>query len=327
MNRLANRTGFRFLLLMLAGLLILAAGPASAASYPSKSVRMIVPYSAGGGTDVMARAVAQFMEAALGQKIVVVNKPGASGAIGTAEVAEARPDGYTTIMLSSNDFLLAPLLNKDPGFALDDLRLIGSFNDTANCVIAKPDSPFKTFGELIEYAMQNPGKVTVSTSGDAHVFLGVMIGDVTGARFSMISYSGAGESLNAVMGGHVEAAIIDKRFVKQAEQGGCTALAVASEQRYEILPELPTMQELGYPITDNQRRILAVPAKTPEAVVETLTEAVVKFGNSPEFGEKMTSLSEVCKIETGDALKKFATDQYARFSAVVEANRDRFPLK
>lgn len=307
--------------------LLMQASDVVAAGYPDKSVRMIVPYSAGGGTDVMARAVAQFMEGALGQKLVIVNKPGASGSIGTAEAGESRPDGYTTVMLSSNDYLLAPLMNKDPGFSLDDFKLIGSFNDTANCVIVKKGSAFASFTDFIDFAKKNPAKLTVSTSGDAHVFLGTMIGDVTGAQLSMVSYSGAGESLNALLGGHVEAAIIDKRFVKQAEQSGCKALAVASEERYEILPELPTMQELGYAVTDNQRRILAVPAKTPDAVVERLSKAVLSFGNTPEFTDKLHALSEVRKIETGDTLDQFIKNQYERFAKVVAANRERFPLK
>ena len=327
MKKPSTSIRFRFLPLALTIFLVLTAGAAFAASYPAKNIRMIVPYSAGGGTDVMARAVAQFMEGALGTRIAVVNKPGASGAIGTAEVAEARPDGYTIVMLSSNDYLLAPLMNKDPGFKLDDLKLIGSFNDTANCIIVKNGSPFKTFDELIEYAKANPGRLTVSTSGDAHVFLGVMIGDVTGARFSMVSYSGAGESLNSLMGGHVEAAIIDKRFVKQAEQGGCKALAVASDQRYDILPDLPTMNELGYQVLDNQRRILAVPAKTPEAVVDTLTRAVLALGDMPEFKERLTAMSEVIMIETGAELTAWATEAFTRFSGVVEANKERFQKK
>ncbi len=302
--------------------------PAAAeAAFPQKTMQMIVPYSAGGGTDIMARAVAQFLEGALGQKVIVVNKPGASGQIGTAEVAESKPDGYTMIMLSSTDFLLAPLMVKDPGFAIKDFTQIASFNDSANCIIVKKDSPFKTLGELIEFAKKNPNKVTVSTSGDAHVFLAAMIASMTGAELSPVKYSGAGENLNAILGGHVDAALIDKRFAKQAEQGGAKVLGVASEERYAMLPDVPTFVEQGFPIIDSQRRVLAVPAKTPKDVVEALTKAVLSFGETPEFTDKLTALSEVRLILTGEKLRAIMDRQAADFAKVVASQSARLTSK
>lgn len=307
--------------------LLAAMSPVFAAGYPDKNPRLVVPYAAGGGTDVMARAVAQFMEEAHGRRVVVVNKPGAGGQIGTAEVAEARPDGYTMLITSSSDFLLAPLFSKDPGFALTDFTPVAIFNDTASSIIVKPDSPFKTFGDLVAFAKDNPGKVTLSTSGDAHILLAAIIEQVAGVTVSTVSYSGGGESMNAVMGGHVEAAIIDKRFITQTEQAGCKALGVASGERFAILPEVPTLKEQGYDITDNQHRVLLLPVKTPKEVIDVLTKAVLAFGNSKEFEDKLTSLNEVRKIETGTALADYMKAQGEMFSRIVEANREKFPLK
>jgi len=288
---------------------------------------MIVPYGAGGGTDVMARAVARFLEEAIGQKVVVVNKPGASGSIGTAEAAAARPDGSTILMLSSGDYMLTRLLGKDPGYSFDDFTLVASFNNAANCVIVKKNSRFRTFTELVEYARANPGKVTVSTSELPHVFLGAVMSAVTGAEFSTIAYSGSGESLNALLGGHVEAAIIGRRFVKQAAQSGCAALAVASEERYPLASDLPTMRELGYAIIDSQRRILAVPSGTPEEVVDVLRQAVHDFGDTPAFDETLAALGEVRAIQTGNTLTAWFKRQYDFFENIVETNRERFPVK
>ena len=315
--------------LFLAGLLLTGHGYGSAfaESFPVRSIRMVVPYGAGSGTDVMARAVVRFLEETIGQKVVVINKPGANGSIGTAEVAAARPDGYTALMLLSSDYMLTRLLSKDPGFTCDDFTLVGSFNDTANCVVVKKNSQFKTFTELVEYARANPGKVTVSTSGLSHVFLGAMIGQVTGTKFSTITYSGNGESLSALLGGHVEAAILDRRFVKQAAQNGCTALTVAGEERYAMLPELPTMRELGYDIIDSQRSILAVPSGVPQEVVDVLIKAVTDFSNTRAFDETLVALDEVPKIETGNTLTAWFKRQYDFFANVVEADRERFPVK
>lgn len=264
---------------------------------------------------------------ALGRKVVVVNKPGAGGQIGTSEVAESRPDGYTMLITSSSDFLLVPLFNKDPGFSFGDFIPVACFNDTASAIIAKPGSAFETFGDLVEFAKENPGKVTFSTSGDAHVLLAAIIEQAAGVRVSTVSYSGGGESMNAVMGGHVEAALIDKRFIRQAEQAGCRALGVASGERFAILPEVPTLAEQGFDITDNQRRVILVPAKTPANIVEALTKAVESFGSGTEFEERLTSLGEVRKVETGAALAEFMSQQKDVFTKVVEANRDKFPLK
>lgn len=314
-------------LAILVAALLAAALPASAAGYPEKNPRLVVPYAAGGGTDVMARTVTQFMEETLDTKIVVVNMPGAGGQIGTAEVAAARPDGYTLLIASSSDYLLAPCLNSDPGFVFSDFTPVAIFNDTASSIIAKPGSQFKTFAELIGYAKANPGKVTFSTSGDAHVLLAAMIEQVAGVTVSTVGYSGGGESLNAVMGGHVEAAIIDKMFIKQAEQADCKALGVAGAERFStILPDVPTLKEQGFDITDNQHRLLLVPAATPKEVVDVLTDAVIKFGGSKEFDDKLTSLNEVKKIETGEALAKYIDSQAEMFKNIVESNREKFPL-
>lgn len=317
----------RTMLLAVVAVLSLSLSALHAGTYPEKNPRLIVPYAAGGGTDVMARAVAQFLEPALGRKIVVVNKPGAGGQIGTTEVGESRPDGYTMLITSSSDFLLIPLFNKDPGYAYDDFTPVACFNDTSSSIIVKPDSPFSTFGELVAYAKDNPGKVTFSTSGDAHILLAAIIEQVAGIKVSTIAYSGGGESMNAVMGGHVEAALIDKRFITQAEQAGCKALGVSSGERFAILPNVPTLKEQGYDIADNQRRVLLLPAKTPAAVIETLTGAVESFGRGDEFDAKLTALGEVRKVETGTAIVDFMKNQREVFSNVVEANRDKFPLK
>ncbi|MCL2001427.1 MAG: tripartite tricarboxylate transporter substrate binding protein [Planctomycetes bacterium] len=308
--------------------LVLFSGASWAGTYPTRNPRMIVPYAPGGGTDIMARAVAQFMETPLGRRVVVVNKPGGMGSIGTAEVAEARPDGYTIIMLSSADFVVTPLFVKDPGYKYDDFQIVARFNDTANCLIVKKDSQFKTFKELVDFAKENPGKVTVSTSGDAHLLLGILIEQETGIKLSFVGFGGGGESLNALLGGHVEAALIDKRFIQQAEQSGCKALGVASDQRFDtVAPDCPTFVEMGYNITDNATRLLAVPAQTPNDVVDVLTQAVLSFANGKEFEERLTSLGEVRKIATGAEVTDFVKEQIAIFSHVVESNRDKIPLK
>ncbi len=318
----------RFWSITLSVMLLCAFASMAFAAYPAKPIRMTVGYSAGGGTDIMARNIAQFMADELDEKVLVVNKPGASGQIGTAEVAASRPDGYNTMMLSSSDFLVAPLLNKDPGFSLDDFKYVASFNDSANCLILKTGSPFKDLKEALAYAKANPGKFTVSTSGDAHRIVAAMIEGAADVQFSVVSYNGAGENLNAIMGGHVEAAIIDKRFVKQAEQAGCKAVALAGKERYaSILPDLPTFAELGYPtVLDNQRRILAVPAKTSDKVVAALVEAAKSFTAKPEFKEKMDGLSEIMLFEYGDDLNNFMKTQNKVLEDIINKNRDKFPL-
>lgn len=304
----------------------LAVSTVSAGEFPTKNLTMIVPYATGGGTDVMARTVAQFMEAPLGKKVLVVNKPGAMGLIGIAEAMAARPDGYTMILMSS-DFQLSTLLTKDPGFTLDDIKPIASFNDTASSIIAKAGTRFGSFADLVAYAKENPGRVTVACSGDAHLLLAAIIEEKAGIKLSTVTFASGGESLNAIMGGHVEIGLLDKRFIPQAEQAGCKTLGVSAPERFSILPDVPTLKEQGYDIADNQRRVLAVPAKTPQAVVDVLVKAILEFGNSQEFGDRLIALKEVRKIDTGDSLLAFLKQQLEEFKVVLEANRDKFPLE
>lgn len=294
------------------------------AEFPSRNFKLIVPYSAGGGTDTMARTIVPDMENAFGKNVVVMNKPGAAGQIGTVAGADSKADGYTLTLLSGGDFLLTLLLVDDAGFDFDSFNYLASFNISANALVLKADSPFNTLEEFIDYAKNNPGKLTIGGSGDAHIFEIIRLEQLAGIELSHIRYSGGGESRNAVLGGHVDGIMIDKRFCEDLAASGAKALAVASDERFAILPDLPTFKEKGFDIDNPMRRVLAVPKDTPADRAQALADAVARFADTEAFGEKLLKIGEVKKYLAGEALVQSLQKQLQSIRAVIEAAPEEF---
>jgi tripartite-type tricarboxylate transporter receptor subunit TctC len=281
-------------LAIVAALAALAAPMAQAQSYPDKPVRVIVPFTAGSATDVVARAVAQAMSIRFGQPVVVENKPGAGGTIGTAQVAKAAPDGYTLLVNSSAHTVnpsIYPNLTYDTA---KDLMAISRLVQQPNILVVSPAKGWKTVGDLVKAAKAEPGKITFASAGtgsgthmNAEKFR-----ISAGIDALHIPYKGTPEALTDTMNGRVDyffAPVI--AGLSMVRDGRLTALAVGSEARSSVLPDVPTTEEAGYKGSAYNFWVgMLAPAGTPAAIVERLNKEVAAALAPPEAKERLAAL-------------------------------------
>ncbi|SHH94164.1 tripartite tricarboxylate transporter substrate binding protein BugD [Pollutimonas bauzanensis] len=273
---------------------LLAAGAAQAADYPDHVINMVVPFSAGGPTDNVARSLAEAMRPTLGQTVVVENKAGAGGTIGTSQVARAKPDGYS-ILLMHIGFSTAPSLYKSPGYdPKSSFEPIGLVVDVPMTIIARSDFPANNMKELVDYIKANKDKVSLANAGigAASQLCGTMFTQAIGVDLLTIPYKGTGPAMNDLLGKQVDL-MCDQttNTSQQIKAGTVKAYAVTSKERVPTLPDLPTMQESGY--KDFEVGIwhgMWAPAGTPKPVTDKLVAALQAGLASPEFQKRMAGL-------------------------------------
>jgi tripartite-type tricarboxylate transporter receptor subunit TctC len=262
-----------------------AASSAALAAYPDKAITMIVPFAPGGNLDITARAIAPALSKALGgTSVVVENKPGAGGSIGAGYVARTAPDGYTLLVSTPNAIAVTPFMTKTP-YTLKSFRSIGLVAHTPLLIDVNGKSKYKTIQELMKYACANPGKVTVGHSGIGTTnYLGLIsLEEASHCKFSAIPYKGSGPALVDLLGNQIDM-VVDQlsSSAAQIHSGNLKALAVMTAERVSDLPNVPTLQEAGIKGVDASTNTgLLVPAKTPDAVVKTLNEALQKVAQDP----------------------------------------------
>jgi len=310
--------------LLALALVSLTFASAAYAQYPERTIKFIVPYSAGGGTDTMARTIVPEIVKALGQKIVIVNRPGAQGQIGMAEIANAKPDGYTLGLVATSDLLVTEVLVDDAGFNMASFNYLSSINISANALIVKEGSPFSTFQEFVDYAKENPGKLTFGVSGNTHVYEIISLENQANIDLNFIRFSGGGESRNALLGGHVDALMIDKRFIPTLRESGAKALVVASEERFEAFPNVPTFQENGINLVNASRRAIVFPLNVPQERIEVILKALDSFAASEDFKNKLATINEVQQYMKGDQLSVSLNNQLKSIQETVDANIQAF---
>ena len=276
-------------------LLLALPAAALAQAFPSKPIRIIAPYSAGGAVDLMARYLCEKLPAALGQPCVVENKPGAGGIIGIDLVAKAEPDGHTLVMVPNNVSIIPVLYPKVPYDTLKDLAPIALVSSSPIMIGANAAFPPKSFQELIAYAKANSGKVDFTTCGPAspqHLG-GEMLALAGGFKWTHVPYKGCGDAITAVVGGTVPVFISTvAHFNPQIKAGKLRGYAVLGADRSSFAPDFPTAAESGFPgyQVDVWFGLLA-PAKTPPAVIARLNEEVNKVLQLPDVREKLAAQS------------------------------------
>src|SRR5690606_36106515 len=257
---------------------LLSAGAAQAADYPDHAINMIVPFSAGGPTDNVARSLAEAMRPTLGETIVVENKAGAGGTIGTSQVARAKPDGYS-ILLMHIGFSTAPSLYKNPGYdPYTSFEPIGLVVDVPMTIIARADFPPNNIQELVEYLKENKDTVSLANAGigAASHLCGTMFANAIGVDLLTIPYKGTGPAMNDLLGKQVDV-LCDQttNTTQQIQAGTVKAYAVTSKQRVPTLPDLPTMQESGFDGFEvGIWHGMWAPKGTPEPVTTKIREAL-----------------------------------------------------
>jgi len=260
-------------------LLAACATVARAQEFPTKTVTLVVPFQAGGATDVLARLLQTPMGKALGQSVVVENKPGADTLIGARYVAAAAPDGYHAIILSSSG-VSWPYFVKDPGVDLiNDFAPAGSLVEGSLIIGASSKAPFSTFKEMIDYAKANPGKVTWSLSsraGETLMYL-YLLQAKAGVSMLEVVYKGSAPQAQAVIAGEVDIGQFAPGRALAMEKGGqFKPLAISGDKRDRQFPNVPTMKELGYDRATNYAFGLFLPAKTPASTVGRWNDAAVR---------------------------------------------------
>ena len=256
-----------------------ALGAAAQDAYPSKPITMVVPFPPGGVADVVGRPVAEAMARHLNQPVVVVNRAGAGGAIGMAQVAKAAPDGYNVLMALSSLVVLPEadrILQRSPMFEVNQLIPIARMTADPTVLVVRADSPWKTYADFIAHARANPGRISFGSSGNygtMHVPMEQLKG-ATGTFMLHVPYTGAGPAIVGLLGGQVEALASGPASVAgHIKSGRMRALAHWGEGRLALLPDVPSFKELGVNITYLQWAGLFAPAGTPQPVVDKLREA------------------------------------------------------
>ena len=295
--------------------------PAAAQDYPNKPIRVIVGYSAGGGNDIIVRAMAPEMQKSLGQPIVVENKPGAQSIIAAEYSAKSAPDGYTVFMGPSGPMTINPATySKLPYDPVKDFVPVSMISTFPLIAVVSASGP-KTLKELIEFAKANPGKVNYSSSAGIFQISTELFKQRTGTDFVMIPYKGSGESVQAVIGGQVTVTLVDPPpAAGPIKAGTVRALAVTAAKRHPGFPDVPTMAEAGVP--DMEVPVWTaffLPAKTPPAIVSRLQKEVARVVHTPEVRERFMGMGIEPVGGTSEELGRQVASDIAKWKAVAKA--------
>jgi tripartite-type tricarboxylate transporter receptor subunit TctC len=254
-------------------------GNAQAQNYPSRAITLVIPFAPGGSTSIVGRGIADKMSELLGEKVVVDNRPGAGGTVGTKAVAKSDPDGYTLLLGYTGTLAIGPSLYKNVGYdPRKDFSPIGLIGNAPNSLVVNPSFPAKTVAELVAYAKANPGKVNFGSAGagTASHITGEYFARSAGITLVHIPYKGTGPALTDLLGGHIPMAFAPiPASHPNVTAGKLRALAVTSTTRSGLLPDVPTMVEAGLPGFDASLYYgLAAPAGTPRPIIAKLNKAL-----------------------------------------------------
>jgi tripartite-type tricarboxylate transporter receptor subunit TctC len=295
--------------ILVAFVLALLATPALAQDYPTRTVTLVVPYPPGGGVDAMARIVADKLSSAFGQQVIVDNRGGGSGLVGTRAVIKSPPDGYTLFLGHTGSISINPSLYVNAGFdPRKDFAAIGLIASMPVALIANPSFPAKTVGETIALMKANPGKYNIGTSavGTGGYLSAELFKSVTGVDAQIVPYKGTGGVMNDLLGGHVPVAFgVLPPALGNIQAGTLRAIAVFGETRFSLLPDVPTATESGLPGFESVLHYgLLAPAGTPRPIVDKINAELRKLVATDEVKQRIHS-------EGGDPLTS-SPDEYAK---------------
>ncbi len=302
-----------------------AAWPALAQEdYPSRPITMLVPFPPGGVADTVGRPVAEAMGRYLKQSVIVENKGGAGGGIGMAQVAKSKADGYTVLMALSSLVVLPEadkVLKRAPMFQLDQLKPIARFSADPTVLVVKADSPWKTYAEFMAYVKANPAKVSFGSSGNygtMHVPM-EQLKAATSSFMLHVPYTGAGPAVLALLSGQIEALSTGPASVgQQIKAGKLRALAHWGDSRLTALPDVPSLKELGVPISYAQWSGMFVPANTPAAVVEKLRQAAKFAAADPRANQALTAAGTSFMFQDMPEFERYVQTDAKDMAALVQ---------
>lgn len=293
-------------------------------TWPDRPITLICPWPPGGGADVQMRTLAKIMSEMLGQPVVVENRPGATGSLGAASLMKARPDGYTLAQIH-NGVLRQPFIAPTPYDPLKDFTYLINVSDNPFGLVVREDKPWKTMGEFIAYARQNPGKVNIAVPGigsPGHL-VSEQIAEQHGLKWTVVPYRGTANSMQALLAGNVDAAAESTGWVPFLEAGKVRLLATFGKQRLKKYPQVPTLIELGINASDFSPWGLVAPAGLDPQVAAKLHDTVKKAMESPEFLKTLATLAQEPVYMSGAQLRQYVRETLPQQKQIV----DKYNLK
>ena len=324
----------RTLLALLASTCLAVAAPAvnAQSDYPNKPIKLIVPFPPGGTSDVMGRMVAEELTKALKQPVLVENVGGAGGVIGTERGAKSAPDGYTMVQTGVGQSAVAHGLNAKLGYdSMRDFIHISQVHSGPNLLVVHPDTPFKTFKELIDYGKANPGKLNYgyTHAASGHMAMELLkqtvsacpkgAKDCKGLFMVGIPYRGGGPMMTDMLGGQIQMMFINQDVaLGHIRAGKLRPLAVSSKQRNPLYPDVPTVSELGYPGFEALSWSgVSVPKGTPQPIVDKIEAALTAAMQSPAIKQRMESVGFVVPVQGSKAYTQFAKSELEGWTKVI----------
>jgi tripartite-type tricarboxylate transporter receptor subunit TctC len=311
----------RSLVVLAAALLTALALPVFGADYPTKPVRLVVPYPAGGGTDYMARAVAQRLSESLSQPVIVDNRPAVDGVIGTHTVATSRPDGYTLLLVSSSHAINASLGRKLPYDTLRDFEPIIQTANQQLLLVVYPGVQAKSVKELVALAQAKPEGLNYGSSSNATALPMELFKTMTKTRIQHVPYKGTAPMLNDLLGGQIQLTIgAALAAIPHVKGGRLTALGIAGAKRSAAMPDLATIAEAGVPGYEATIWTgMLAPAKTPRGIVTRVNSDVDKILAAKDFRERMMSLGAEPAGGTPEAWGGFLRNEITKWALIARA--------
>ena len=304
---------------LIASLAVLLPAAVLAQAYPTKPIRLIVPFSPGGTNDILARVVATHLSQTLGQTMIVDNRPGAEGIIGTDLAAKATPDGYTLLLVSSA-YVMNPVVRKLPYDTLTALEFVAKIGESFLVLSVGPSLPaVNSVKDLLATAERRPGELVLASSGGFMHFASALFQGLSKQKFNIVLYKGGFPAMIDVIGGqahaHLAVSVPALPFLRSGQLKG---LAVGALKRAELLPDLPTLDEAGVKGYDAANwYAIAAPSGTPRAIVMKLHDEIARFFTSPEMQKQMTTMGAVIDLKTPDEMRKIIPAEIAKWTKVA----------
>jgi tripartite-type tricarboxylate transporter receptor subunit TctC len=309
--------------MLLLAVVCCAVASVQAQAYPAKTVRLILPFPPGGGTDVVGRLLAQKLAPPLGQQVIMENRAGAGGRIGTDLVAKSPPDGYTLLLGTSSVMGTSPaLFQKLPFDMPGDFAPISLVAYTAYVLVMHPSVPVKSVKGLIALARSRPGRLTYASSGAggaAHL-AGELIGSMAGVKMIHVAYKGSSPGMFSVVSGETDFMFTNTLpALPQVKNGRLRALAVTTPQRSALLPDVPTVAESGLPGFEVQQNYgVLAPARTPRDIVNRLNQEIANVMRTEDARTRLLADGSEVKVSTPEEFEKAITAEIAKWSKVIK---------
>lgn len=294
-------------------------------AYPSKPIKVVVPFPAGGATDILTRAITEKLAQRIGQSVIIENRPGAGANIGAATVAKAAPDGYTLLMGSIGSHSISVTYHKDPGYNFQkDLMPISATGTLSNIVVVGNDVPAKNLAELVAYAKANPGKLTCGSSGTGGLIhlTCEMFKSAAGIDVLHVPYKGTSLLMPDLISGRVTMALDTlPPYLPMLKDKKVRALAITTSNRSPLVPDLPTIAESGYPGFESVASYgFFAPAGTPKAIIDKLNKEINVVLLDPQLKEKLLALGIEIQGSTPEALQAFVNGEVDKWARVIKTS-------